>query len=1766
MAIALQAQRKTDIRKTTTQRNAWGIRQGVLFAMLWMCIGMLGVQQSLAQERDQTLTPPPVATMAQTQVTENQIIEALGIDPDLVESVRLGSERFGDSDPLGSAVFSQTTSGFPTTGDSFFALSSGCAGRALDTDIDADVLSCALNDGPNGPGNATDLSQLELKLNVPAGANQLSFDFKFYSEEYPDFIGSPFNDGFVVEVGESTFTVDGSDLVAPDNQVFDEEGKPITINDTGVLGQNEDFAAGTAYGRPQNGGATSRLSTRIPIVGDQETITLTFSIFDVNDQLYESTVFVDNLEFVDAMEIQELDLIALEVNQAIQNWKNDIPLISKKNTIVRAHLQNMDPEHSTDATVRLEGMRNGQPLLGSPLEPVEANMELPPYIDPSSNQEEIAGRRADLEKSVNFTLPSSWLEGEVDLKLLGSNIQCPVTTIDVEDGCEVRVEFEPSATPRIIYFDIEVMGGIGPVNNPNEEFIEARNMFPMENLLLGYGGKIEFDDEPSSSRVLNIVKNKWIVDYLLGSVSRTDIYYGFVPQVSDTGTGGRAYLGGIPPFFGGGAGITVTSNDEPNTTSHELGHVFNRPHAVNEDENGTNKDGDAIGFCNSSSGHDWSDENKGFPNFRTPFYNETLVKEYASLGSNNVKTEKEIWGLDTHNNVALGDFDKAGKKGVNAEIMSYCYPSFANYHGKRWTSDETYRLVLDYLIEKFDKIETENIIASTEGSSYILDYNSNSEVKEYKLVRGLIDRSYESLQDGLSFEPFIRIDAPLQKVTDMLYDNGSFIMEAVSEGGDVSWSTSFEAYIIGKETSLHSFIVPIPEDIDFNEVRVLHKEDTYQKSSATEIGSISASPNAPEIYIEDPDEGETMDGSEITISWSGDDPDGGELTYHVYYSTDGGVKWETLALDRSQTNYTIALDDLAGTSNGAFRVQASDGFNTSDSVVDGLTVPGSPPRALIQSPADGFETNLGSTVTLRGTAQDREDGRLEGNALEWNSDLDGTLGTGSVVDVPASTLSQGVHTITLRATDSDGQTDETSITIEMVRPRSVTTQPDDPQVINSIPNQRLVPDGAVFERGLDDLFLDPTDEGLTYDVSSSDETVATVSLENGELIVTTGEAGIAEITVSAANEAGETRIVFNVIVGNPPEPIDTINNQELDVEDDPFEIDLGDVFSDPTDSGLSFTVSSSADTIAVASVEEALLAVEPVGVGQAEVTVTAANEEAETSLSFNVVVVGDLPEVVEPISDQALQLGGEAFTQDLDEVFSDPVGDGLAYAVAVSHPSVVEAEVSGATLALNATGAGMSEVTLSATASTGAAADLSFTVSVEEIVLVTSRTFGDPTDERSYRLVGLAGATDIAPDATLTGTQGETWRLFRETGGDGESAEDYLEEYDGSDAFRFAPGRGFWLLSREGWEVDQTVDAVELSGDGFTTVPLHEGWNIFSNPLDQPVGWNATLGLEANDGLTEALWQWDGGWQGADTLQSARTGEAYYLFNDGDLEVLTLQHPAFADEDEQGDLLAATEAERAELQLIAETRSAETDERQEAARLAVGHTAGEAIMHRLPPAHFAAAQLSVRSELLDAPLGRLLKAAPEAGEGLAFDVELTGLAEGEAAYLYPEGLSAFEGEEVVLVHTATGARHTLADYSAAEPLRIRVEEGHLTRGGEGEKDNLPLQLLIGDQAFVDGAAERPDELAFGAVYPNPSDGQVTIEVAVPETMALQVELYNVLGQQVGLLHSGELAPGVHELRWDGRTTSGAEAASGVYLLRLMGPDGQQDTARLTRVR
>jgi hypothetical protein len=74
------------------------------------------------------------------------------------------------------------------------------------------------------------------------------------------------------------------------------------------------------------------------------------------------------------------------------------------------------------------------------------------------------------------------------------------------------------------------------------------------------------------------------------------------------------------------------------------------------------------------------------------------------------------------------------------------------------------------------------------------------------------------------------------------------------------------------------------------------------------------------------------------------------------------------------------------------------------------------PTASISAPTAGASVVAGSSVTFAGSGTDAEDGVLAGSALTWTSSRDGAIGTGATFS--RSTLSVGVHTITLTATDS----------------------------------------------------------------------------------------------------------------------------------------------------------------------------------------------------------------------------------------------------------------------------------------------------------------------------------------------------------------------------------------------------------------------------------------------------------------------------------------------------------------------------------------------------------------------------------------------------------------------------------------------------------------------------------------------------------------------------------------------------------------------------
>ena len=192
----------------------------------------------------------------------------------------------GTAGPSKQAAVSDTAlAGFPTSGGTFGMLSSGDAELADDPNDDE---GSGTDNGGQGYGEAFDPVTLKIDINVPQGANCVGFDFRFLSEEFPEFVNAGFNDAFVAQLDQLSLAVSGSSINAPGNFAGG-AGDQISVDSSGPSGMADSFAAGTTYD-----GATPRLVARTPVDSGAHSIFLT--VFDAGDGILDSAVFLDNLK------------------------------------------------------------------------------------------------------------------------------------------------------------------------------------------------------------------------------------------------------------------------------------------------------------------------------------------------------------------------------------------------------------------------------------------------------------------------------------------------------------------------------------------------------------------------------------------------------------------------------------------------------------------------------------------------------------------------------------------------------------------------------------------------------------------------------------------------------------------------------------------------------------------------------------------------------------------------------------------------------------------------------------------------------------------------------------------------------------------------------------------------------------------------------------------------------------------------------------------------------------------------------------------------------------------------------------------------------------------------------------------------------------------------------------------------------------------------------------------------------------------------------
>ena len=174
--------------------------------------------------------------------------------------------------------------------------------------------------GKDEPTTVHDYTELRLTLKAPINAGSFTFDFNFFSEEYPEYVCHGFNDTFLAMLTSQQYTTptqiafDGNGHRINVNNSFFADCQTVTTTQPSNLGYTHtcsgalSLLGGTGYelkyGQTSftlgNGnwgsGATDWLKTTAPIQPG-ETFTLSFIIYDEGDGLMDSAIDLDNFRW-----------------------------------------------------------------------------------------------------------------------------------------------------------------------------------------------------------------------------------------------------------------------------------------------------------------------------------------------------------------------------------------------------------------------------------------------------------------------------------------------------------------------------------------------------------------------------------------------------------------------------------------------------------------------------------------------------------------------------------------------------------------------------------------------------------------------------------------------------------------------------------------------------------------------------------------------------------------------------------------------------------------------------------------------------------------------------------------------------------------------------------------------------------------------------------------------------------------------------------------------------------------------------------------------------------------------------------------------------------------------------------------------------------------------------------------------------------------------------------------------------------------------------
>ncbi len=164
----------------------------------------------------------------------------------------------------------------------------------------------------------------------------------------------------------------------------------------------------------------------------------------------------------------------------------------------------------------------------------------------------------------------------------------------------------------------------------------------------------------------------------------------------------------------------------------------------------------------------------------------------------------------------------------------------------------------------------------------------------------------------------------------------------------------------------------------------------------------------------------------------------------------------------------------------------------------------------------------------------------------------------------------------------------------------------------------------------------------------------------------------------------------------------------------------------------------------------------------------------------------------------------------------------------------------------------------------------------------------------------------------------------------------------------------------------------------------------------------------------------------------------------------------------------------------------------------------------------------------------------------------------EAVYQVYGSTAACNGEDGSLLWSFTFpgevnySTPALADIDNDGKLEVVFSEDNVVYALNGEESGIEEKISTG--LFYLSTAD-----------PNPFTYETTVRYELGKAVNIDISVYNMLGQKVKDLFSGDKSSGVHSVSWDGTGESGKILSSGIYFLRIEAGD-KEASRKVTLVR